>query len=234
MAGKADKKRWIYLAIVFSVLLGACTSLTPVQGPAHNVSIPADFPEAYYQQAAAHGKKVLRVDSARSLLVIEVRRGGTMARLGHDHVVASHNVKGYVAFDEGRSDLYVPLEDLVVDELDLRTEAGFDTQPSREAIEGTRNNMLGKVLETGRYPFSLIHIVRTKTDQSTLSISITLHGTTRTFDIPAKIETLPDGIIASGQMAFNQTDFGIVPFSVLGGAMQVQDRLALRFRIFAN
>jgi len=228
----AGMKRWIYL--VFFVLLGACAPLAVVQGPAHNASVPADFPETYYQQAASHGKKVLRVDSARSLVVIEVRKGGALARLGHDHVVASHDVSGYVAFDEGRSDLYVPLENLVVDESDLRAEAGFDTQPSKEAIEGTRNNMLGKVLETERYPFSLIHIMRTKAGQSTLNISITLHGKTRTFDIPATIETLPDGMVASGRMTFNQTDFDIVPFSVLGGTMQVQDRLALRFRIFAN
>jgi hypothetical protein len=35
-------------------------------------------------------------------------------------------------------------------------------------------------------------------------------------------------------MHFNQSDFGIVPVSVLGGAMQVQDRLDLQFRILAK
>jgi hypothetical protein len=35
-------------------------------------------------------------------------------------------------------------------------------------------------------------------------------------------------------MSFNQSDFGIVPFSVLGGALQVRDRLDLSFRIVAQ
>jgi polyisoprenoid-binding protein YceI len=65
-------------------------------------------------------------------------------------------------------------------------------------------------------------------------VSITLHGTTRTFEVPARIETTPNEIVVSGQMHFNQTDFGIVPFSVLNGALQVQDRLDMRFRIVAD
>jgi len=35
-------------------------------------------------------------------------------------------------------------------------------------------------------------------------------------------------------MSLNQTDFGITPLSVLGGAIQVQDKLDLRFHIVAQ
>ena len=75
--------------------------------------------------------------------------------------------------------------------------------------------------------------VRTAKDSSTLEVMITLHGTTKTWKIPAQIENLVDGIRIHGQMAFNQTDFGITPFSILGGAIQVQDRLDLHFQIHA-
>ena len=101
---------------------------------------------------------MFRVDPARSLLLIVVRRGGALAQFGHDHVVASHDVAGYIAPDEGRADLYVPLDALVVDEPALRAEAGFDTQPSAADIAGTRRNMLEKVLETSRHPYALIAV----------------------------------------------------------------------------
>jgi len=38
----------------------------------------------------------------------------------------------------------------------------------------------------------------------------------------------------TGMLGLNQSDFGIVPFSILGGAIQVQDRISLRFRIHAR
>lgn len=208
--------------------LAACGPAPLPPGPAET----AGFPESYYRQARAQGRQVLEVDSQRSLVSIEVHRAGTLARLGHDHVVASHTVKGFVAPQEGRADLQVALDELMVDETALRAEAGFDTQPSREAIDGTRRNMLEKVLETERFPVALIHVTRPGAD--TLHLAITLHGMTRQLDVPARIETGPDGMVVSGQLALNQTDFAIVPMSVLGGALQVRDRLDLRFRIAAT
>jgi hypothetical protein len=74
-----------------------------------------------YRAALARGEPVFRVDPARSLVVIEAHRAGSLVRVGHDHVVASHDVQGYAAPDQGRSDLYVPLGRLVVDEPELRT-----------------------------------------------------------------------------------------------------------------
>jgi hypothetical protein len=199
-----------------------------------HAQVPADFPESYYRQAEALGRKVLRVDPDRSHVAIVVHRGGSLARLGHDHVVASHDVKGYVDMDGGRADIYVPLDRLAVDEPGLRSEAGLTTQPSKEAVEGTRRNMLETVLESGRFPFALVRVTRGTADRSKLTVTITLHGAMRAIEIPAQIETLPGGIGISGRMTFNQTDFGIVPFSILGGTLQVQDSLDLRFRIFAG
>ena len=110
--------------------------------PSLPTGAPPDFPHAYYRQLQAQGKPVFRVDAARSQVVIEVRRGGSLARLGHDHVVASHDVAGNIAPDEGRADFYVRLDALTVDEPDLRASAGFDTQPDADDIAGTRRNML--------------------------------------------------------------------------------------------
>jgi hypothetical protein len=220
------------LAALLAGLLSACAPR--LLQPTQEAQIPADFPGAYYTQAAAHGKKVLRVDAGKSLVVLEVRRAGAFARLGHDHVVASHDVQGFVMPDEGRSDLYVALDRLVVDEPGLRAEAGFAPQPPADAIEGTRRNMLDKVLESARFPFALIRITRSDDRSPTLNVSIVLHGATRVFEVPAQFETVPGGLAISGKMHFNQSDFGIVPFSVLGGAIQVQDRLDLQFRILAK
>jgi polyisoprenoid-binding protein YceI len=223
----------IGLAAALAALLAACAPPPPSPPAAAILSAPTEFPEAHYRQAEAAGRQVLRVDPARSLIVIEVRRAGVLAGLGHDHVVASHDARGFVDARDGRADLYVPLQRLSVDEPGLRAEAKLDTQPSQDAIDGTRRNMLEKVLDAEHFPFALIRVTRAIADPAKLSVALTLHGATRSFDIPAQTETLPDGLAVSGRLTFNQTNFGLTPYSVLGGALQVQDRLELRFRIVA-
>ena len=100
---------------VFAGLLASCTPrISPPVLPGH-LQTPADFPEAYYRQAEVSGSKVLQIDSARSLVTIIVRRGGPLARLGHDHVIASHELRGYVDISGERADLYLELERLSAD-----------------------------------------------------------------------------------------------------------------------
>jgi hypothetical protein len=221
------------LALCALVLVAGCAPDVPLQ--MQNTSTPnADvFPDASYLLAEKQGKNILRIDAQKSMVVFEVRRAGAFARFGHDHVVASHDVKGYVAPDDNRADLLVRLDQLVIDEPDLRAQAGFTTRPSADDIAGTRHNMLSKVLDADRFPDAVMRIAR-KDDGSMLSVTITLHGTTRTFDVPAKIEMQPGSMIVSGEMHFNQTDFGITPLSILNGAIQVADRLDMHFHIVAR
>ena len=216
-----------------ALFFAGCAEILRVEAP---VAPPAEFPGEYYQQTLKQGKPVYRVDPAESLIVIEVRRGGSLARLGHDHVVAGHEVTGYVEPGEGRADLYLALARLVVDEPELRKEAGFDTQPSESDIEGTRSNMLNHVLEAEKFPFAVIGVkdADTKQKKATLAVAITLHGQTRTFEMPAEVEADAESISVSGRLAFNQSDFGITPYALLGGAIAVKDGLALRFRVSAR
>jgi hypothetical protein len=197
---------------------------------------PKGFPAYWYEQASARGGSVYRIDPGRSVIYVTVRRAGSLARLGHDHVVASHQAQGFVAPQEGRADLYLRLADLVVDEQALRLQEGLDTNPSEGDIAGTRSNMLDKVLQVQQFPEALVS-VRAADHLSTgtqLSVTVTLHGFTRTFDVPAQVRDQSDEVTVRGQFEFNQSQFGIEPFSILGGAIQVQDRLTLRFSIYAR
>jgi hypothetical protein len=222
-------------AAIIAGLVSACVSSVPQ--PAHEKrSVAAEFPQTHYVEAIEHGDAIFRVDPALTLVVMEVRRSGALARLGHDHVVASHDVQGYIAPDDGRSDLYVELERLVVDEPDLRAEAGLDTQPSAAFIAGTRQNMLEKVLEFERHPFALISVRAIDPDNggSRLNVSVTLHGVARSMQVPVEIAKTADEIDVSGRLTLIQSEFGIAPFSILGGAIAVQDAVNVRFSIRAR
>lgn len=170
---------------------------------------------------------VLRI-ADDALIAVTVRRGGALARLGHDHVVAARRIDGHVDPTAGLAVLRFRLDQMTVDEAALRDEAGLAKQPSADAIAGTRANMLTKVLDAARYPLVEVRVRRTDTP-GLLRADITLHGTTRPYAVPVTVAPDAQGLVARGTLALKQTDFGITPFSVLGGALAVQDALEIRF-----
>ena len=228
-------------ALVAATALGLAACAPPPRAPSPELAAlsqgaPPGFPRRDYEAAAARGQAVYRVDPAASLVVITVRRAGSLSRLGHDHVVASHEVQGLVAPEAGRADLWLPLAGLTVDEAALRAEAGMDTTPSESDIAGTRANMRDKVLEVERFPFAQVQVreVRKTAMGATLVASVTLHGVTRPVEIPALIDARPNAMTVAGTFELQQSDFGIVPFAILNGAIRVEDRLGLRLRIEAR
>jgi polyisoprenoid-binding protein YceI len=230
-------------AVVFAVLAAACapprapTVAPTIQEPGPvEEGLPADFPLAQYRAAAAAGARVYRIDSAASLAVIVVRRGGPLARFGHDHVVASRHIAGYVDLDTGRASLAVPLALLTVDEAALRDVEGLDTKPSASDIEGTRANMLGKVLEATLHPWARLELVAADPDAQPvrLDLSLGLRGVTRGLPVSARLRAEGDTLDIDGRLEVAQSAFGITPFAVMGGALRVEDGLAIRFELRAK
>ncbi|AXA90324.1 YceI family protein [Massilia sp. YMA4] len=222
----SKRKRAALAAAAAILVLAACRAPSPI--PATPAPPPAPAPTAVLPD---HGG-TLAIDPAASLIAITVRRGGPLARLGHDHVVAARTVGGSVDPVQGRATLRFRLDELTVDESALRSQAGLDTQPSADAIAGTRRNMLTRVLDAERYPWVDVAIERT--GAAAVSAAVTLHGVTRRYDVPVRVDQSAAGLHASGTLSLRQTDFGLVPFAVLGGALAVQDELALRFEIVAR
>ena len=96
---------------------------------------------------------------------MRVSRAGFLARFGHDHVIASHNITGYALLPDpdgtlsgARADLYLPLASLSVDEADLRETAGLDSKPSAKDIDGTRANMF-KSLAATTFPWLTVNVL---------------------------------------------------------------------------
>jgi hypothetical protein len=217
-------------------LLAACATAPEVTAPTESPAQPPNFPAAFYIDAAARGEPVYRVNSEGSQVVVRVYRAGSLARFGHDHVIAGRDVRGYALwpkdFRKARADVYVAVDTFSVDEPALRARAGLETQPSQSDIEGTRRNMR-KVLDAETYPFVVLHLVPAAAEQPpplVLLADVTLHGATRRVSIPADIE-ISNGptLYVRGRFSVNQTDFGIKPYSLMGGALQVQDKVDIEF-----
>src|SRR5689334_19209223 len=105
IAGIAPLAVSLVLVLVLALATAACTPLVREAAPPPAAAKAAErdgFPRRHNAQAAARGEPVLRMASAHSLVSMTVRRGGSLGHLGHDRVVASGAVQGYVAPREGR------------------------------------------------------------------------------------------------------------------------------------
>lgn len=235
------------LASRAGVLLLLCLGLTgcprPVQPPAPTPSVPP--PPAPVEPApppSEEGATIYEIDPAASVLHIHVFRGGTFARLGHNHVVSSKSVTGRVWMRQQLSksgfELSFPVEDLIVDDPEARRAAGDDFPPEIPAAdqEGTRKNMLRKeVLDAENYPKVTVKsaALAGSIQAPNITASITIKDTTREVVIPARLTVSGTKLTASGEFNIKQTDFGMKPFSVALGALEVQDQLRIRFDLTA-
>ncbi len=223
----------LFCVALAAALLAGCAPQPPPRLPATGA---AQLPEAHYRKLLADGTPVFRVDPERSLASIVVRRGGSFAQFGHDHVVSSHQITGFVAPDAGIADLVVPLAGLVVDEPELRAAAGLGPPLDPADIEGTRLNMQRKVLDTDAYPYATIRVRGADPTgvAQPLSVTVSFHGATRIVEATTTLRRTADEIEATGSFALDQTDFGITPLAILGGAIAVQDRVDVAYRIRAS
>lgn len=233
--------RAMRIASLMAALVMAVVGCAPAPKPEPAPEAPADFPAAVYRAAHAAGASVYCLDPGRSSLVVRVYRAGPLARLGHDHVVSTRAIHGYVwqATDPARSraDVYVPVGALEVDDPQLRAEAGLHATLSEADIAATRRNMMGKVLEAERYPYVQVRATwdpGAGAESRRLAVALTLHGVTRHRAVPVRL-ALDEGLLRmEGALRIAQSDFGITPFSALGGALRVADRVDMQFRLRAR
>jgi len=219
--------------LMAAVLLAGCQGAGPPP-----LSEPALPPVAVAPESA----RVFRVDAAASRVRFIVRRGGTLARLGHNHVILARRIDGAVrwAADPTRStvELSLPVDGFEVDPADERAALGEGFGPVPEsAVKGTRANMLGeKVLDAARFPEVRVHTVRVApaTDGYLLTLRIELYGTRRDLTVPVSVTRTDDRLRAQANFTIKQTDFGMTPLSVLGGALQVEDAVAVRVDLVAS
>src|SRR6266702_6616566 len=145
-------------AIVVLISLAGCPTRPhgPEAPPATAVGVSPPPPGSLQPR---HEGRPYDVEPRESLLTILAFRGGALAKAGHNHVIASHDMSGtlYVPDDQSRStfEVRVPVAQLTIDEPELRGKEGpdFPTEVPDSAKEGTRRNMLSEALLNGaQYP----------------------------------------------------------------------------------
>ena len=224
------------MALGTSLLLLAACGTTPSPPPP---AVPA-APAAPAPPLAGARHYLIRGDLSDVRFL--VYRAGSLASVGHNHVIQAGTIAGEVQvakdFRQSRLTLSIPVANFRVDPPEARSAEGeqFAKPPDAAAIAGTAKNMLGAdVLDAIRYPHIEIRSVRLAGPAwaPDVTLRIGLHGVEREQVVPVAIDDRDGRLSATAVFDVKQSDFAIAPLKVLGGALQVADTVRVRARIVA-
>ena len=236
--------RILYLALLLATcwLLASCRTTQPLFPEVPPVSRPIvsgtpAFPDDL------RGAQLFRISPEATTLHILVYRGGTMATLGHNHVISSRSVNGFIWRHEqpylSGFDIALPVNDLIVDDNDARGAEGseFPLNVPESARQGTRHNMLSEALLDGEtYPVIRLQSANVSgdTDAPHIVVHVTIKNQIHLYTLPVTVKLESTTLHVRGEFSIRQTDFGIKPYSVAMGALQVLDELKVKFDLQAE
>lgn len=158
-----------------------------------------------------------QIDPDHSSLTIHVGKTGLLSAAGHEHIVMAPIAEGSI--DDGHPS-----------RINFRVEAvRLAVMPEEHQTE-VQHSMQERILESSRFPeisFTSEDIQPIGDNAWNVSGNLQLHGQTRLIHL--SVYNVDGRYI--GATTIKQTDYGIQPISVLGGAVKVKNELKIDFVI---
>ncbi|HNC99671.1 MAG TPA: YceI family protein [Myxococcota bacterium] len=182
------------------------------------------------------------LEVARSEVYAQVFKDTTTlaAGLSHDHVVVATGWTGSVFWDQADPAACVVSMDLPVSGLDnddpaWRKRMNFNSELSESQRAEVKDHMVGAgQLDAARFGKMGFRSTGCVTDGDRVQVSgkISIHGVEKVVSLPMKITATDAEFNASGVLTMLHTDYGMSPFSAMGGALKNRNdiRLVLKVR----
>jgi len=170
--------------------------------------------------AAATAQRVA-IDKAHSTVTVHVYKSGLLSGLGHNHVIQAPVASGSV-------DAKAKVVELSFNVADMKVLDPDASDSERQEIEATMKGP--KVLDPAQFPvvsFVADGVSNSSPGHSQVTGTLKLHGASRQVTVPV---VLQDGKY-SGSIALKQTDYGITPVKIAGGAVRVKDEIVIEFQV---
>lgn len=245
VASRASSVTGIVLARPgLAALAVAMLALAGCPGLQQAPSLPGAVPPGAGTTPAATGVIRYALSGHESLLVVLAYRAGPLAALGHDHLIATRALTGFIDVAEpliaSAIELHLPVAEFTVDDPELRASHGHGlaTVPPDAARKGTRDNMLGPdVLDAARFPEIVVRSVSLHggPQDFTAGLDLQVRGVHRRIEVPVQVTGPAAGQLqVRARFPLSQVAIGLVPFSVMMGALQVGDQLAIEADLVAR
>lgn len=187
--------------------------------------------------AQAREKAAYEVDPAKSRIEIHVGKEGFFSAFGHDHLIAARGFSGEAQMDPQKIE-----ESSVALVVSARSLTVLDPgEPEKDKVEVQKTMLGDKVLDVEKYAeirFASTRVLNArKTNDGwelTLEGKLALHGAEKPVTLSLRVWLDGNTLRAQGEVSLRQTDYGITPVKVGGGAVKVKDKLKITFEILAG
>jgi polyisoprenoid-binding protein YceI len=220
-----------YAAGALALLVAACGAPKSRQGAPHGTIAPEPPPSI----AGA----LYRVDPQASELRILVYRAGAMSALGHNHVIVNRALSGWAAISGSAPasfSLTIPTAGFVVDDARARSDEGADfaEDVADDSKSGTLRNMLSPaLLDAAEFPEITVRGGAVSRGAPAAAVTVTVAGHESQLEVPFNLESSVGRLHASGNFSVRQSALGLTPYSVMLGALRVQDEIRIKFELVA-
>ena len=194
------------------------------------------IPETKEQPATVEGSAgVFVIDGRSSRFTVRAVAAGMLSAMGHNPTIGIRDFSGEVKFSPEQ--LNAGAFRLAIKSSSLAVQDDISDRDRRE-MERLMNE---EVLESAKFPEILYESaqisVSTMGDalySAQMNGELTLHGIKRSVPITARVAMMGSMLRASGNFALRQSDYGIKPVTVAGGALKLKDELSFSFEIVAR
>jgi polyisoprenoid-binding protein YceI len=162
-----------------------------------------------------------QIDSTRSVATIRVFKSGLFSGFAHDHVIRAPIKSGSIDVHEKSIALTFQVADMQV--LDPGA-----SESERKDIDATMKGP--KVLDGTQFPvvtFTSNSVKTSGADHIEVAGTLQIHGVSRPIMVPVASH---DGTY-TGSLTLKQTDYGITPVKIAGGAVRVRDEITVEFTV---
>ncbi|HEX9138344.1 MAG TPA: YceI family protein [Steroidobacteraceae bacterium] len=220
------------LPILGLVLLASCAAPRPGTPP------PSGPPPAPAVAGAPW-----QIDGGQSQVLVFVYKEGTMARIGHNHVLSVQQITGELQLGDDPAQsafmLRFPVSAIVVDDPVLRGAQGpdFQTPITDTGVAGTREHMLAEpLLDAAHFPEITLASAQIQPagDDWQVLTRITVRDHTAEVPVAVQLERREGSLLLHGQFTVTHTQLGLTPMSVMFGALKVADALRVEFSLVAR
>ncbi|HLW77003.1 MAG TPA: YceI family protein [Bryobacteraceae bacterium] len=162
------------------------------------------------------------IDTERSTITIHVGKAGLFSAAGHEHWVDAPISAGVVDESAPRAEFTVETAKMRV-RPDPKVDAKTQVQ-----IQKDMEDMTLDIAHYREIKFQSSRVEKTGDASWRVTGTLSLHGVSK----PVAVEVSREGGAFSGKTILKQTDFGIKPISVGGGAIKVKNEIDIEFKIF--
>ena len=175
------------------------------------------------------------IDTKASRLTVQAFATGVLAAMGHNPKIGIRSFSGGVDFNPQMPEARGFRLSMQSNSLSVLDDV---SDKDRREMERMMND---QVLEAAKYPEILyeapaVSVTRPEGNlySATLNGSLSFHGITRNQPVNVRIAEFGEMLRTSGEFTLRQSDYGIKPISVAGGALKVKDELKFSFEIIVR